>query len=214
MITDRQQHRVRRQLLRPGGQPGSQAGALADNGVLHTRWPCSGSSAIDPGSDLRVPACQRPAGVSLRRDRMRRRRVRLAPPSVSGARRNGPTTTTATVKANVNPNLKQATVFVQYGPSTGRIDDGQPGPRAGNSPAAFTAALTGLTPNTTYHARVVAGTATARPPAAISAFTTPRLGVASLVRPRAVGRVRRDDLLALRYSDGEVHRSRSTVSGT
>jgi CSLREA domain-containing protein len=81
----------------------------------------------------------------------------VAPPSVSGVSASGITTTAATVSAAVNPNLQDTTVVVNfgrttsYGSSTSPVHIG-----AGNAPLPFTAALTGLTPNTTYHFDVVA----------------------------------------------------------
>jgi hypothetical protein len=67
------------------------------------------------------------------------------------------TTSGATLAASVSPNLQDTTVVVNYGTttsygsSTTAVDLG-----AGNSAVPFTAAVTGLAPNTTYHFDVVA----------------------------------------------------------
>ena len=82
----------------------------------------------------------------------------------------------ATVATSVNPNLQDATVVVNYGTttsygsSTTAVDLG-----AGNSAVPFTAALTGLAPNTTYHFDVVATNA--------DGLTTSSDGVLTMLRP-------------------------------
>ena len=81
----------------------------------------------------------------------------VAPPSVGGVSAGAITTSGATVATSVNPNIQDTTVVVNYGTttsygsSTTAVDLG-----AGKSAVPFTAALTGLAPNTTYHFDVVA----------------------------------------------------------
>jgi CSLREA domain-containing protein len=97
----------------------------------------------------------------------------VAPPSVSAVSAGSITTNAATVAANVNPNLRDTTVVVNYGrtpsygSSTPAVDLG-----AGNSAVPFTAAIAGLTPNTTYHFAVVATNADGQTTTSDGVFTT------------------------------------------
>jgi CSLREA domain-containing protein len=170
--------------------PDPKLGALADNGgPTQTMALQAGSSAIDLVPTSACPLATDQRGVARPQGpKCDAGAYELAPPSLSGAAGTANATTTATVKANVNPNLKQATVFVQYGPSTayGSTTANQD-LGAGNSPAPFTAALSGLTPNTTYHARVVAGNGDGTTTGGDISFTTPRLVSASLVSASSSG---------------------------
>ncbi len=132
-------------------------GSLANNGGP------TQTIALAPGSPAihHVPTCvlstdqrgvSRPLGSACDSGA-----YEFAPPSVSGVSGVGSTTRTATIIAQLNPNLKDTTVAVEYGTTpaygstTGRRDVG-----AGNSATSFIAGLTGLSPNTTYHFAVVA----------------------------------------------------------
>ncbi len=69
------------------------------------------------------------------------------------------TQTTATVGATVNPNGGEVTACTfEYGTSTayGKTAPCTPSPGSGSTPAAVSAAITGLTANTTYHFRISA----------------------------------------------------------
>ena len=135
------------------------ASALADNGgPTQTLALLSGSAAIGHvttcvlASDQRGAA--RPVGSACDSGA-----YEFAPPTIAAATAAASSTATATVTASINPNLsaKHTTVLVDYGPttaygSTTAVQD----LGAGNSAVAFSAAISGLTPGTTYHARIVA----------------------------------------------------------
>ncbi len=97
------------------------------------------------------------------------------PPRVSGEGASGVTETSATVSAQVNPNVTATTYHVEYGPTSGY------GSRTAESPAigsddsdhSVSEALTGLTPGVTYHYRVVASNAVGSTGGEDSTFTTP-----------------------------------------
>jgi hypothetical protein len=112
----------------------------------------------------------------------------VAPPSVSGISPGGITTTSATITAAVNPNLQDAKVFVKfgltsnYGSSTPPQDLG-----AGNAPAPFTATLTGLEPNRTYHFAVVATNADGQTTTSDGVFNTLPPLTASIAQASTLG---------------------------
>lgn len=97
----------------------------------------------------------------------------VAPPSVSGVSAGTITTASAVIAAAVNPNLQDTTVVVNYGltPSYGSTTPPQD-LGAGNAPGSFTAALTGLQPNKTYHFDVVATNADGQTTTSDGVFTT------------------------------------------
>lgn len=161
---------------------------LADNGgPTQTISLQPGSAAIDHvttcvlGSDQRGVA--RPVGSACDSGA-----YQVAPPSVSGVSAGGVTTTSATISATVNQNLQDAKVVVNfgrtpsYGSSTPPQDLG-----AGNAPAAFTAPITGLQPNTTYHFDVVATNADGQTTTRDGTFTTLPPLTASIAQASTVG---------------------------
>jgi hypothetical protein len=161
---------------------------LADNGgTTQTVAIQPGSAAIDHvstcvlGSDQRGVA--RPVGSSCDSGA-----YQVAPPSVSGISTGAITTTSATIVAAVNPNLQDAHVVVNfgltagYGSSTPSQDLG-----AGNTPAPFTAALSGLQPNTTYHFDVVATNADGQTTTRDGVFTTLPPLTASIAQATTLG---------------------------
>jgi hypothetical protein len=79
-------------------------------------------------------------------------------PAVSTAAASEVTSTGATLNGAVNANYGSSTVTFEYGldSSYGTTLAATPGTVTGASTSAVTAALSGLTPNTTYHYRVVA----------------------------------------------------------
>ena len=83
----------------------------------------------------------------------------FAPPSIASPAAAATSTSAGTVTASINPNLSAAhtSVTVRYGTSTtyGSATVAQD-IGAGNAPVAFSAAIAGLSPATTYHAQVVA----------------------------------------------------------
>ncbi len=80
-----------------------------------------------------------------------------APTAITNAATNV-TTTSATLNATVNPNNLSTTVQFEYGTTTsyGSMMTATPSPVTGASAVSVSAGLTGLTPNTLYHFRVVA----------------------------------------------------------
>jgi sugar lactone lactonase YvrE/phosphodiesterase/alkaline phosphatase D-like protein len=85
------------------------------------------------------------------------------------------TQTAATLNASVNPNGSEVTSCkLEYGTTTsyGSSAACTPSPGSGESPVAVSAALTGLTANTTYHFRVVATSAAGTGNGSDEAFKT------------------------------------------
>ncbi|HYB30866.1 MAG TPA: IPT/TIG domain-containing protein [Solirubrobacteraceae bacterium] len=80
------------------------------------------------------------------------------PPTVTTEAASGVSQTTATVNATVNPNGGTTTCEFQWGTSTtyGNTVNCAPSPGSGTSAVAVSAALSGLSSDTTYHYRVVA----------------------------------------------------------
>jgi CSLREA domain-containing protein len=112
----------------------------------------------------------------------------VAPPAVSGVSVSAITTTTAAIAASVNPNLRDSTVVVNYGvtPSYGSSTPPQD-LGAGNAPASFAAALSGLRPNTTYHFDVVATNADGQTTTSDGVFTTLPPLTASIAQASTLG---------------------------
>lgn len=112
----------------------------------------------------------------------------VAPPSLRGISAGAITTTSATITAAVNPNLQDARVVVNfgrtpsYGSSTPPQDLG-----AGNAPASFTAPISGLQPNTTYHFDVVATNADGQTTTSDGVFTTLPPLTASIAQASTLG---------------------------
>lgn len=107
------------------------------------------------------------------------------------------TTTTATLGASVNPNGRATTYRVEYGTTTAYgSTTAAASAGAGTTATAVTAGLTGLTPSTTYHYRVVATNSTGTTTGADAVFTTraapdrtaPVLGPMRLTPPLVAGR--------------------------
>jgi len=76
-------------------------------------------------------------------------------PTATSLAANPVSTTTATLNSSVNPNGSSTTIYFQYGLTTSygsTTTTGNIGTSAGN----FGYAISGLTPNTTYHFQVVA----------------------------------------------------------
>src|SRR5262249_56232435 len=97
------------------------------------------------------------------------------------------TQTTATLNAMVNPNGNEvSSCTFEYGTTTayGKTAPCTPAPGAGSSSVAVSAAISGLSANTTYHFRISAtngsGTATGR-----DGESTPKAGVIATPRARS-----------------------------
>ena len=83
--------------------------------------------------------------------------AQAAVPTVSTGGASQVTQSTATVKGTVNPQGQSTTYTFQYGPTVTYGSQTPPAPAgAGTKGVQASAALTGLTPNTRYHYRIVA----------------------------------------------------------
>jgi streptogramin lyase len=127
--------------------------------------PGSGLADIGPGQDNAVWF------VETAGNRMGR--IVVGPGATTGAA-SAVTATGATIAGKVRPNGQDTTYWVSYGPTT---DYGARSARgqipAGPKPVNITRALTGLTPGTTYHYRLVATNATDTTRGEDRTFTTP-----------------------------------------
>jgi hypothetical protein len=136
-------------------------GKLGNYGGFTTTIPLLvGSSAIDTGKDSVCPATDqrgvtRPQGAHC--DIGAFEYVKMAPVATTNAA-SAITTTGATLNGIVNANNDSSTVSFEYGLSTsyGTTVTATQSPVTGITNTAVSKAIIGLTPNTTYHYRVVA----------------------------------------------------------
>ena len=101
----------------------------------------------------------------------------LSPPTVGGPTFNDVTTTTAAVSATVDPNGSPTFYHFEYGPTAAYGQ--QTGPVAagsGTTAQAVGATLTGLSPGTTYHVRIVAANPGGTTASSDATFTTTATG--------------------------------------
>ena len=98
-------------------------------------------------------------------------------PAVTSAAASNVTTTTATVNGSVNPEGLATSYSFQYG-TTGAYGSETPSASAGSgtSPVAVSAPLTNLTPDTTYHYRLVAVSSAGTTVGPDATFTTANAG--------------------------------------
>lgn len=96
------------------------------------------------------------------------------PPSVVTGGASGVTNNAATLAGSVTANGADATVTFEYGETTayGTTVSGSPGPVSGFASTPVSAAISGLTPGTTYHYRLVAGNTNGTTPGSDQTFTT------------------------------------------
>jgi phosphodiesterase/alkaline phosphatase D-like protein len=97
------------------------------------------------------------------------------PPTVSTGSPSSITATSATLNATVNPNGGLVTECrLEYGLTTsyGHSESCSPSPGFGTSAVSVSAAVTGLSPNTTYHYRIVATNAGGKSEGTDQMFTT------------------------------------------
>jgi hypothetical protein len=166
----------------PGAAVDPKLGPLADNGgPTRTMSLTAGSGAID-----RVP----PASCTATTDQRGVVRPQgggcdagayeLAPPVLDSpvAAVNGPQS--ATVSGQVDPNLTDAKLTVDYGTSTAYGSTATADAGAGNANTPFSLTLSGLEPKTTYHAKVVASNLDGTTSSSDISFTTPVAMTASI----------------------------------
>jgi phosphodiesterase/alkaline phosphatase D-like protein len=137
-------------------------GSLAPGTTYHYRLVASSTSGKTPGSDVTFTTAPSPPGVSTG-----------AAKSVSA--------TAATLTGTVHPNGQETTYHFEYGTSTA-YGSSTSSNSAGNgtSGVSASAAIGSLTPNTTYHYRLVATNGSGTTSGGDAAFTTAkRLPVAS-----------------------------------
>jgi hypothetical protein len=149
---------------------------LADNGgPTLTRRPAPGSPAIDgvPATGAGCAATDqrlvlRPAGLGCDVGA-----YELAPPGLTVLDATAITLGSATLQGMVNPNARASSYHFEYGPTT---DFGSSTPTqnlpAGVDPVAVNAAISGLTPSTLYHVRLVGTNADGAATSADHTFTT------------------------------------------
>jgi phosphodiesterase/alkaline phosphatase D-like protein len=96
------------------------------------------------------------------------------PPRVSAESASGSTETSVRLSALVNPNLSNATYHVEYGPTSAYgLRTGESAPiGSDDTNHSVSEGLTGLSPGTTYHYRVVATNAVGSTPGVEATFTT------------------------------------------
>jgi phosphodiesterase/alkaline phosphatase D-like protein len=126
--------------------------------LYHVRIVATNSTGTSHGADVTFPT---PAGQ---------------PPVTVTSEASAVAQTSATLNGSVNPNGEQVTdCHFEYGTTEtyGTSAPCSPQPGGGLSPVAVSAALSGLTPNTTYHFRVVATNGTGTGTGADATFTTP-----------------------------------------
>jgi hypothetical protein len=143
----------------PGTAADPKLGPLASNGgPTQTIALLPGSPAINAVPIMSCPITVDQRGVSRPQGpACDSGAYEVAPPVISSPSAAGTSPTTGTVSAKINPNEKDTTVVVNYGLTTayGSTTPAQD-VGSGNSPASFSAALSGLSPGTPYHADIVA----------------------------------------------------------
>lgn len=102
-----------------------------------------------------------------------------SPPGATTGEATGVTDTAATLNGTANPNKEESTFYFEYGTTTG-YGAKTPVQNAGggNAGKAVSAAISGLTPSTTYHFRLVVTNASGTDTGADKTFTTLGAGAA------------------------------------
>jgi hypothetical protein len=161
-------------------------GVLADNGGPTQTFALGpGSAAIDkiPATGAGCPATDqrgapRPGGVSCDIGA-----YEIAPPSANATAATDLTATSATINGSATANDASATTDFEYGLTTAYGSQTTVAPIGGAGPVALSAPLTGLTPQTTYHYRLVATSADGTTASLDATFTTPSIPPASIPPP-------------------------------
>jgi CSLREA domain-containing protein len=149
-------------------------GALQSNGgPTQTQALLAGSPAIDAGTDSGCPATDergvaRPQGSACDIGA-----YEVAPPTVSTGSVTALSTSGATLSGTVTPNSADASVYFQIGTSTAYGLQTSVQHVGGVTPSGVSASIGGLSPNTTYHYRLVASSTDGTSIGADQTFTTP-----------------------------------------
>jgi hypothetical protein len=132
-------------------------GGLADNGgPTQTMALQTGSPAIDAGTNTGCPGTDQRGVARPQGSACDIGAYEVAPPSGSTEAATGVGTTTATLNGTAsNPDAVAATVTFQYGTSTSYGASVTKSAAAFSGQTGYSAALTSLSPNTTYHYRLV-----------------------------------------------------------
>jgi hypothetical protein len=138
-------------------------GPLQNNGgSTETLALLAGSPAINSGDNSGCPATDARGVTRPQQTVCDIGAYEFAPPLASTGGANPPSQTAATVTGAVTPNLRDTTYYFEYGLTTSYGSKTAPGAAgSGNASVPVSAALAGLTPNKTYHYRVVATNADA-----------------------------------------------------
>jgi hypothetical protein len=162
---------------------GGEAAVASDNAAAPIpQW--TESRAL--GASLAALSCL-PSGACIAFDTSGRVRAgRVPPPQVTTLAPAESTPSTASLSGTVNPEDAVLTgCWFEYGPTSayGAVAPCSAVPAPGSAPAAVTAAVSGLAPNTVYHYRLLASTAIAREAGADVMFTTAANPAAALLVP-------------------------------
>lgn len=202
----------------PGVQVDPKLGALADNGgPTETQALSSGSPAIDavPSTGANCAAAdqrgvKRPHGAACDIGAYER----AAPDATTGTA--APVTTgSATLQAQLNPNDKTSSFHFELGTTATYGTSTSTQSASGVSSRTVSATVSGLTPNTLYHFRIVASNGEGTTNGADKTFTTAAVPLPSCVVPKVVGKTLRRAKIAIRKHHcrtGKVrHRSSAKV---
>jgi hypothetical protein len=167
----------------PGTQADPILGPLASNGgPSQTMALLAGSAAIDVAGTAGCPAADERGVARPEGPRCDAGAYEFAPPGIAGATAAATGATTATVSAGVVANLRDTTVLVRYGRTTtyglttAGVDAG-----SGNEQGQVNLQLTGLSPNTAYHAQLVATNGDGTSASGDLTFMTPPSGPSGVV---------------------------------
>ena len=147
-------------------------GSLSDNGGPTGTIPLlAGSAAIGAGVEANCPATDQrgqPRGGACDSGAYEY----TTTPFVTTLTASGQTSSGASLHGLVNANGASASLRFEYGPDTSYGSTVNLSPASGKTDKTVTATLSGLAPNTTYHARLVAAVSGVSYPGADVSFTT------------------------------------------
>ncbi len=171
----------------PGVNADPKLGPLAANGgPTATLALASGSAAIGlvPLNDCPLTSDQRgvsrPQSGTTLGTHCDAGAYELAPPVIAAASGTGTSSNTAAVIASINPNAQPTSVTVNYGTTTAYGSSvTAPAIVPTTGPVSVTAPIGGLSPNTTYHAQIIATNADGTTSSTDITFSTLSVSIAS-----------------------------------